>query len=70
MLYGREALLPIDVPLYSEVDYPERNVREYIRDLIEQLEVTREIPKKHLESSQASMKDRYDNRAQEVPLSW
>ena len=67
LLYGREAVLPIDVSLCLNPVYKDRTVRDYLHDLISQLEVTREISKRNMESNQASMKRRYDKRAQLVP---
>ena len=67
MLYGREAVLPIDVSLCPKPQYKYRTVRDYLYDLISQLEVTRAISKQILKLNQASMKRRYDKRTQNVP---
>ena len=66
MLYGREAVLPIDVSLHPKPEYSECNDRNY--NLIKQLEVTREISKKLLECKIYERPlTRYDRRTQEIP---
>ena len=40
LLNGREAVLPIDVSLCPKPQYKDRTVRDYLYDLISQLEVT------------------------------
>ena len=67
LLYGREARLPLDVTLTSECDYAEHNLREHIHKLVSQLEVVRKISQRHAEQNQAKMKERFDERATEVP---
>ena len=65
-MYGREAKLPLDVTLLKDTVYPEKTMRDYIHGLISQLEVCRSISKAHAEECQAKMKEKYDERAQEV----
>ena len=67
LLYGREARLPIDVTLLAQCKYPDKTLREHIHSLISQLEIFRDISKRHAERNQAKMKERYDDRAQNVP---
>ena len=66
LLYGREARLPIDVTLLKECHYPDKTLREHIHVLVSQLEVFRAVSKSHAETNQANMKERYDERSQEV----
>ena len=68
LLYGREARLPLDVTLTPKCDYTEKNLREHIHKLVSQLEVVRQISQHHAELNQAKMKERYDERASEVPF--
>ena len=67
LLYGREARLPIDVTLLAQCKYPDKTLREHIHNLVSQLEVFRDISKRHAERNQAKMKERFDDRAQDVP---
>ena len=66
LLYGREARLPIDVTLLSQSKYPDKTLREHIHGLVSQLEVFRNVSKRHAEQNQKKMKERFDDRAQEV----
>ena len=66
LLYGREARLPLDVTLLGKNNYPEKTIRDHIQGLISQLEVFRAISKAHAEENQAKMKERYNERAQDV----
>ena len=66
LLYGREAKLPLDVTLLKDTVYPEKTMRDHIHGLISQLEVFRSISKAHAEECQAKMKEKYDERAQDV----
>lgn len=66
LLYGREARLPLDVTLLKQSHYPEKSLRDHIHVLISQLEMFRDISKTHAEENKSKMKNRYDNRAQEV----
>jgi hypothetical protein len=67
LLYGREARLLIDVTLLAQCKYPDKTLREHIHNLVSQLEVFRGISKRHAECNQAKMKERFDDRAQNVP---
>jgi len=67
LLYGRQARLPIDVTLLAQCKYPDRTLREHIHNLVSQLEVFRDISKRHADQNQSKMKERFDERAQNVP---
>ncbi|XP_072037014.1 uncharacterized protein [Amphiura filiformis] len=66
LLYGREAILPMDVALLEPERLTDRTVREHIKQLVTQLETTREISKHHLQQNQQTMKKRYDQHATDV----
>ena len=66
LLYGREAVLPLDVTLMAPTEYPEKTVRDHIHHLVSQLEVFRAISKQHTELNQTNMKQRYDEHASDV----
>jgi hypothetical protein len=68
LLYGREARLPLDITLTPKCEYTEKNLREHIHKLVSQLEVVRKISQRHAEQNQAKMKERYDERASEIPF--
>ncbi|XP_038052676.1 uncharacterized protein LOC119735953 [Patiria miniata] len=67
LLYGREARLPLDVTLLTNSNYPEKTLREHMHHLVSQLEVFRDVSKRHAELNQAKMKERFDEKAQKVP---
>ena len=67
LLYGREARLPLDVTLLTNCNYPEKTLSDHIHHLVSQLEIFRDISKRHAELNQAKMKERFYEKAQEMP---
>jgi hypothetical protein len=54
------------VTLLAQCKYPDKSLREHVHNLVSQLEVFREISKRHAERNQSKMKERFDDRAQDV----
>ena len=66
LLYGREAVLPLDVSLLKPHEEKEKTIREHLHHLVSQLETFRDVSKQHLQKNQAAMKERFDDHATNV----
>jgi len=69
VLYGRHMQLPTDQALNQSIYKTKgKEAEAYLAKLLPRLELIREVAKQNIERSQESSKQRFDQRAQEVPF--
>ena len=69
IMFGRKPKLPVDSMFEQVTENQNRTTKDYIDDLQNRIEVTKEIVLKHLKKSKERQKSHYDLKAKAVTLS-